>query len=465
MDRQIPTVGPHAFERDYPTPGAAEELHDSEEFHRAVEAYRFFYPTVSAEAIFNGPREAGLEDGKAMMVLAAGPRHVVFTANSDTPYASGVLDLRATGPVVIELPPGPFIALVNDHHQRWIVDMGIPGPDAGRGGRYLILPPGYERDVPFGYEVGRAQTHKVMVAVRALPTGGDTAGALAALRRVMIYPFGQRQSVLPYIDVTSRPLDTTPLRWEDNLEYWKRLHAILDDEPTAEDVRPLYGALAALGIRKGKPFPTDPRTHRILEAAAKAALEEMRVEAFASQRPDRLVWPDRRWEWVGLVPDDPNFETKEYLDLQARDRWFFQAIVASPAMFRRRVGVGSIYFLAARDATGAFLDGGKSYKLTVPAPVPAKLFWSVTAYDARTRSQVKTPQDKAVLGSLKDQFQPSASGTIDLHFGPEPPAGKGDAASWIQTSPGTGFFLYFRIYGPEAPSLDGSWKLGDLTPV
>jgi hypothetical protein len=186
----------------------------------------------------------------------------------------------------------------------------------------------------------------------------------------------------------------------------------------------------------------------------------MRVEGFANARPDCLVWKDRRWEWVDLVPDSANFETRNFLDLQARDRWFFQAIGVSPAMFRRRVGNGSLYFLAARDEGGTYLDGGQSYQLSVPLPVPASLFWSVTAYDAQTRSQVRTAQNKAVLSSLQETFTPNADGTVDLLLGPRAPANK--EAPWIQTAPRTGFFLYFRLYGPEAASLNGTWKLNDL---
>ncbi len=196
----------------------------------------------------------------------------------------------------------------------------------------------------------------------------------------------------------------------------------------------------------------------ILEKASKVALDQMRVEGFASQRADCLVWEDREWEWVGLVTDNGDFETRNFLDLQARDRWFVQAILASPAMFRRRVGDGSIYFLAARDETSAYLDGGKSYRLRVPQPVPAKLFWSVTAYDSRTRSQVRTPQDKAVLGSLKDELPANSDGSVDLYFGPKAPQGR--ESQWVQTLPDTGFFLYFRICGPEAAALRRNLEAG-----
>jgi hypothetical protein len=173
-------------------------------------------------------------------------------------------------------------------------------------------------------------------------------------------------------------------------------------------------------------------------------------------------WPDRRWEWAGLVADNADFETPADLDLEARDRWFAQAIVASPAMFRRVEGGGSLYWLGARDEEGAYLDGGRDYRLSIPLPVPGSLFWSITIYDAQTRSQVQAEQNLAALRSLFElQHLPSA-GTADLHFGPTAPTD--DSGTWLQTVPGCGWFAYIRIYGPETPAFDGSWKPGISRP-
>lgn len=191
----------------------------------------------------------------------------------------------------------------------------------------------------------------------------------------------------------------------------------------------------------------------------------MLVSAFASRRPDRMVWSGRAWEWAGLRPENGSFERPGSLDVEARDRWFAQAIVASPAMFRRAVGQGSLYWLACRDASGAYLDGGRDYKLTVPLPVPASLFWSVTCYDAQTCSEVIADQGKAALRSLFEDIAPDGADSVDLYFGPTEPAEPDGAADrWIQTVPGRGWFCYFRIYGPEAPAFDGSWQPGDFTP-
>jgi hypothetical protein len=219
----------------------------------------------------------------------------------------------------------------------------------------------------------------------------------------------------------------------------------------------------ALGIAKDKPFVPDARMKTILERAAKVGRDRMLVSAYASSRPDRIVWPDRKWEWAGLVYDNGDFEAPGGIDVQARDHWFSQATGASPKMFGRKEGAGSLYWQGQRDKDGAYLDGGKTYKLSVPQPVPQKLFWSVTLYDPKTRSMIQTDQNKAALRSLVELKDVPKTGSTDLYFGPTAPSGK--EGLWIKTTPGQGWFAYLRLYGPEGPAFDGSWRPGDFEEV
>jgi hypothetical protein len=453
----------YKFKGGFPTPKTVQKAFDDSDLTRAIEAYKFFYPSVSILGTWDGNIAAGTVPNKVLLILHGRPEQVVFTPNSDTPYAGGTLDL-SNGPMVVEIPPGPIMAVVNDLNQRYVMDLGLPGPDEGKGGKHIILPPNYTGEVPAGFYAGTATTHRVLFLLRAIPPKGNDAAGVELLKTVKVHPLNPPAGwkEIEWIDQGKKPADFSPVRWERGLDYWKKLHEIVDTEPPFEAYRMEYGRLAMLGIEKGKPFNPGARMQGILEKAARIANDQMRVQSFADRRPDRVMWPDRQWEWATLRPENGTFDTPNYKDLDARAKWFYQAQIESPAMFRRTAAAGSLYWLGIRDRTGAYLDGSKTYKLTVPLPVPAKLFWSVTVYDPENRSEIATDQNKAALRSLfelKDQSGASA----DLYFGPKAP--KGQEGQWIKTIPGKGWFTYFRIYGPEAAAFDKSWKPGDFEVV
>jgi hypothetical protein len=186
----------------------------------------------------------------------------------------------------------------------------------------------------------------------------------------------------------------------------------------------------------------------------------MLVAAFASARPDRLAWNDRKWEWTGPASGNADFEAKGGMDLEARAGWFAQAIGSSPTIFRRSAGPGSVTWMSARDTTGRMMDGTRTYRMTVPLPVPSDLTWSLTAYDAVTRSQLQAAQDNASLRSAFELKDIGDAKSVDLYFGPTAPSDQ--KAHWIQTIPGRGWFAHFRIDGPQTRAFDGSWKPGDF---
>jgi hypothetical protein len=463
MDK-VQTLTGYTFERGFPSGDTAQKAYFEADLNTAITAYKFFYPTVSIAATWKGNARCGLVTNKGFMIMEGSPKQYVFTPNSDTPYAGANIDLT-DGPITIELPAGALMCAVNDMNQRYVMDMGLPGPDAGKGGKHVILPPGYEGKVPNGYYSGTATTNHVLLLVRAIPPAGDRLAAIEKLKTVKMYPLKDPSaaSQVTWFEIGDKHEDFTPVPWEKTLDYWKELAEVIQNEPPYEAYRMEYGLLAGLGIQKGKPFQPDERMRGILGKAAEVANDQMRVQSFADRRSDRIAWPDRKWEWATLRPENGTFDTPSYKDLEARAKWFYQAQIESPAMFRRSAAAGSLYWLGTRDATGAFLDGGKTYRLTVPQPVPAKLFWSITIYDPDTRSEIVTDQGKAALRSLFELKDLSAGQAAALYFGPAAPQGQENR--WIKTIPGKGWFVYFRVYGPEQGAFDGSWKPGDFEEV
>jgi hypothetical protein len=451
----------------YPRPETLERTYNETDLDRAVQAYRFFYPSVAALALWKGAARAGLAPNAIFGLLDAEPRHVGFTYDSDAPYGAMALDLAA-GPVVVELPPGPLAGVALDLNQRWVADLGVPGPDAGQGGKHLLLPPDSGTELPAGFWVGRSSTNRALVVVRPLDGAGGRHAAEDAKERLRAIK--ARPLVPPadwaeprWIDVGGKPHDTTPLAWEGKLDYWKALHEIVDDEPPFPGYSAYYGELAALGIEQGRRFAPDARLRRLLEEAARLGKAEMCAQAFADRRPDRVVWRDRKWEWMALRFEGGDFMVGGHLDLEARDKWFYQALGASPAVFRREAGPGTLAWLATRDRTGAYLDGARRYTLAIPRPVPCARGWSLTVYDAETRSQIQTKQQRASLRSEVELAGAASDEPAVLIFGPTAPANGN--APWIQTRPGKGWFAYLRLHGPKGEALDGAWKPDDVAPA
>jgi len=461
-ERPTPQSDLIRFKLGYPDQQSARYAYDAADLNRAVTAYRFFYPTVVGAAIVKGDLDCGLVPNKVFGMMHSGPEQVLYTTNNDTPYGPLLLDL-SVGPLVIELQPGPLIVCSIDVNQRWVADMGLPGPDGGKGGKHILTPPNWQGEVAHGdgIYVHNASSNLQIVGARALPIKGDVEGAKHLLTTIKVYPLEPRAdwSEPQWIDLTGIEQDGTPIAYERTFQFWEVLHRTIDHEPAFEGYHNEYGELAALGIEKGKPFNPDARLKDILARAAAIANDEMRVQSFADRRTDRFPWPDRMWEWASLRYEDGDFNTALYTDLEAREKWFYQAIGASPAMFRRDAQAGSLYWLGLRDKAGAYLDGGKNYKLSVPLPVPGRLFWSVTVYETDTRSQIRTDQRKAALRSMFE-LKDSAGDNVELFFGPDAPTSR--ESRWIKTTPEKGWFAYFRIYGPEAAAFDGRWKPGDF---
>jgi hypothetical protein len=148
-----------------------------------------------------------------------------------------------------------------------------------------------------------------------------------------------------------------------------------------------------------------------------------------------------------------------FSNLEQRVAFFTSAYSVSPAMVVNMVGRGAKYPVTARDADGDFLDGGKSYRLHLPADIPAANFWSATVYDGLTASGLDNGQPLPSLNSM-DKPERNADGSTDLYFGPKAPEGKGK--NWLATVPNKGYFVIFRLYSPTRAFFDQTWKPGDI---
>jgi hypothetical protein len=265
---EVPRVGAVRYELGFPTPETSQKLFDEMDFQRAVQCYLWGYPAVSFESIrltFKQDLDIDFNDlGIADSFVH--PESVWLTANDTTIYAVVNIDI-AQGPVVIDIPPGAIVGLLDDFWQRSLVDVGLPGPDAGNGGKFLLLPPGYDGDVPSGYYAVRATMHNHNLLVRGIIVDNDVPDAVERIRNVKVYPWSEREDPKPnkFVSISGALIDTTP---PGGMEYWARLATVIDNNPVQEHDRFYMAMLKPLGIEKGQPFKPDARQQAILEDAA-----------------------------------------------------------------------------------------------------------------------------------------------------------------------------------------------------
>jgi hypothetical protein len=499
-------LGKLDFVDGVPSSGTSELVYDQLDFVHGLNAYLNGFPGASTWAVRKGFHEAGVQDNEILIFSELMDSQALFlTANADTVYFVGIVDLTS-GPMVVQTPP-QALALFDDMWFQWIVDFGLPGPDRGAGGRFLLIPPGYDGSLPdSGYHVGHSRTTRAILLGRSFINenpGQDPAPTVEVIKSTLkIYPyaqggFGTSIGTLLEGDVQADPaadipetkfvegsgmaFNTIP---PSDFGFFELLNEAVQDEPAGSNTNiELMGDLAAIGIVKGKPFKPDKRMRGILEDAAAVGNATSRALVFDARASEGFGYydDDSAWGiplWVGgySFETPPPLVTKEGIEplpatgartLNARTSFFYANTGITPAMCMRLTGVGSQYVVAFKDSEGDALDGGKRYRVKLPPDIPAARFWSLTLYDNQTRSMLQTPQRFPRAGS---QAYPSPAATADddgsttVVFSPERPADTPEG-NWIQTDPDKGLFAILRLYSPLQSYFDKTWRPSEIEPL
>ncbi|HET6552651.1 MAG TPA: DUF1254 domain-containing protein [Dyella sp.] len=453
------SLGTLSFTDGIPTPETAKKVYDNLDTMRATEVFLNGIPGASMVSIRAGLRKAGAVDSTVgIFETLMDSRSLFLTANTETIYFWNWMDLK-NGPIVVETPPN-ILGVVDDLWFRYVTDMGNAGPDKGKGGKYLFVPPGYQGEIPSGYFVVRPPTFGNLLFGRAFMKGGDTKPGVASLKQgLRVYPLASasKPPKTRFINLSGKVMNTVHAN---NIEFYDEINQIVQEEPAGVYGPDMTGLFASIGMVKGKAFAPDERMKKILIDGAAIGNATARAIDFRNRDKATLIYPDKHWNtpFVGGSYEWLNDGARNF---DARTMFFYAATIDTPAMAVAMPGIGSQYAAANLDVQGNPFDGAKIYRLHVGSNVPVKDFWSVVVYDPQTRSMLQTDQKFPSLSSARG-LKPNADGTTDIYFAPRRPK---DAGNWIQTVPGKGWFLIFRLYGPLQPWFDKSWSLEDIQPV
>ncbi|GLS28631.1 Uncharacterized conserved protein [Mesorhizobium albiziae] len=457
------------YERGYLSDADSKTLLDELTFQRAVQTYLWALPALNMYGMKEGSEA---KFGKGYNVLPIfkkrlNAKTLITTPNSDVIYALGYLDLKEDGPMVIEVPPG-LQGIIDDFWQRpipsegeidgkrWAGDVGLPGPDAGKGGKYLVLPPDYTGDVPEGYFPYRSGTYGVFVFWRGFFKDPNALEEpVKVMEQTKIYPLGKQDSAKPMEFPDASDVPVNMLFPQDGTAF-DMFARFIDHEYVDPRDFEMRGIAASLGIVKGKPFTPDEATKKLLDAAAKTAARMGHI--LPAMNPK--YYEDR--QWLNPFPGgSAEFRSDTYNEVDRRTGFFTSAYSTSPGMAVNMENVGAKYPNSFKDADGDFLSGDRNYKLTLPPNIPAAIFWSLTLYDPVTASGLDNGQPFPSLNTM-DKPVTNADGSVDIYVGPTSP---GEGKNWLATVPGKGFFTALRLYGPKKAFFDQTWKPGDLEKV
>ena len=433
---------------------------------RAIEAVIWGMPAVNYDLM----RQEMLTRtaGKVGQVIYWGhpldSKNQTLTPNPDALYFMVFINTK-NGPVVLDLPPGGATGSFNGNivtvWQMPLEDAGLLGIDKGKGGKFLVLSPGYTGEKPDGYIPLQSDTFAGYMLFRSnlkSHSDADVQASIAYGKGMKVYPLAQAANppATVFTDVKDIEFDST-IHYD--ASFFDHLNRVVQSEPWIDRDRAMIDQLKSLGIEKGKPFQPNEATRALLASAAREAGAWLEAKYDAGLPP--FFSPTSRWTYPAppeVIKAYANAfaDTNEY-PLDGRGLGYSYAYIGI-----KRLGAGQFYSISIRDRDGEAFDGSKTYRLNVPPNVPVEQYWSVTAYDRRTHALIKGMQ-RASRSSQIPELQKNADGSVDIYLAPSAPSGK--ETNWVPTDPARKFELMARFYAPRSEFFEKKWVLPDVEKV
>ncbi len=448
--------------QSYITKESIDKLNDQLSLQRAIEVYQWSLPVATFQKWYNEQKDVyGSADLDFVEYRSFNEKVGILTANATTPYVLSWADLSETGPVVIDYPAGASAGAVMDFYQLSLADLGLMGPDKAKGGKYLIVPNGFDvsKIETKGYFVVNSTTNKIMIGTRFLST--DAAEIKRMKESFLIGSYGETLKPVKFISNTDKRFEGMPSR---GLKYFELVHQFIQNEPQKEEDKIFYTYLKYLGIENGQPFnPTDKLKTILAEGAN---LGELMSRANQTKpRHDQPYYDNS--SWYRLLTNFPlTKSSKDLYYLDESNQYYYEAVTVTAGMQSNTPGPGTTSYLSTKeDKDGNFLMGTNTYKIHLPAGIPAANFWALTLYSENTRCFIdnENAKDKLRATSVDSRdkaLQINADGSVDLYIGPTSPEGK--ESNWLQTNVGEGWFPLIRTYGTEQALFDKTWRPGDF---
>ena len=441
-----------------PDEKTVQNTYDFLDVARGAETFLNGIPAASIYALLEGLKDVGIQPGGVgIFETLMDARTLFLTANSSTPYIFGEIDVK-NGPVVVSVSQ-PVLGVVDDAYFRHVSDIGVTGPDKGVGGKYLFVGPDYSGEIPEGYFVVKTKTYRHWLLLRLVTKSGEAEKAISLFKQTYkCYALADEKNKpkQQIVNLSGKQFNTIHAN---DIHFYDELNAVIQYEPADAFNPEFVGLCASIGIKKGVEFNPDERMKSILQEAIIIGNSSARAISFRPRKKEFYFYEDRQW-YSPFAGGSHTFTNNGEMMLDDRVIFHYMATGITPAMAQPKPGTGSAYGFTSHDSKANYLDGSKTYSVTLPAPIPAKNFWSFMVYSTQHRSMLETSQKFAGLDNMNPDVKPNDDGSYTIWFGPKAPKGK--EGNWVETVPSKAYCVLLRLYGPLEPWFDKTWKPGDF---
>ena len=461
-------AGDFELDHGFPAPGEAEKIYDLMDHQRATQLYLWGLPITAMIGWHLGNVEnyPDYDFNSVVEVTRFNERRGVLTTNETTDYYWGFANTRESA-LMLEIPPGTAVGMLVNMWQESPGDIGVFGPNAGRGGKWVVIGPNTPAEMiperSDDVRVLNVDTDHVYYLFRLV---GEPEEKERLISNLKIYNYGDEATTAKVIPGGDK---FTAQYQPRGLKYWELLHKSINMEVVLDRDRFFMYWLRQLGIEKGKPFnPTERQKEILIDAAetgelmAKTLVYDERMDGVLRQNNWRMILGG---EW-----GDGNKYTNRmtYFDtFDPRARYTYEAVTTSPAMTMPFPGKAQLYIGKFEDEEGQRLKGENNYVIRIEKDVPAELFWSIVIYDTDYRSLIDNRDGaaggKATIGSRLDP-RVNADGSVYMLLGPDAPP-EGWENNHVQTLPGRGWFPYMRMYGAAEAAFNDEYKFPTVNKV
>ena len=442
----------------HPSPRAAQPLTAADEAHAiALEAYLYLYPLVIMD--ITRKQSTNIEPGKE---LGKGPMNMfvnipeyppasfkgVVRPNFDTLYSSAWLDLTKE-PLVVSAPDTNGRYYLLPMMDMWTDVFASPGWRTTRtdAANFLVTPPGWQGDVPEGFQHIKAPTPYVWIIGRTKTDGPQDYDAVHRIQAgFKVTPLSQWGKTPEPVSATIDPsvdMKTPPKVQADTMAadtFFPYAAELLKLQPPHITDEPIIARMKRIGISAGESLQFDT-----LDPAIKTALTSAPEDAhkLMGWKTPSLARVANGWS---MNTDTMGVYGNYYLK---------RAMVAQMGL-GANLPEDAIYPFNLADNLGSPLDGTHKYRIRfgkdgVP---PVNAFWSVTLYDPEG-FPVANPINRSAISSWMP-LQREADGSLSLSIQHDSP-GAGKEANWLPAPAGP-FNLTMRLYAPKLEALTGQWN-------